>query len=53
MNLAVGILGLLLAVALLLVIALLRSHAEILRRLAALESSLESGARRRRTSPSG
>jgi len=44
MTLAVGILGLLLAVALLLVIALLRSHAEILRRLAALESSLESGA---------
>jgi hypothetical protein len=43
MNLAVGILGLLLAVALLLVIALLRSHAEILRRLASIESSLESG----------
>jgi hypothetical protein len=42
MTVVVAILGLLLAVALLFILALLRSHAEILRRLAALEVSQDS-----------
>lgn len=41
MTVAVAILGMLLAVALLFILALLRSHAEILRRVAALEASLD------------
>jgi hypothetical protein len=41
MTVAVAILGVLLAVALLFILALLRSHAEILRRVAALEASLD------------
>jgi hypothetical protein len=43
MTVAVAVLGVLLAVALLFVLALLRSHAEILRRLAALESAWDAG----------
>jgi hypothetical protein len=39
MTIVLAVLGLLLAVALLFIVALLRSHAEILRRLAALESA--------------
>lgn len=42
MTVAVAILGMLLSVALLFILALLRSHAEILRRVAALEASLDS-----------
>ena len=43
MTVAVAVLGVLLAVALLFLVALLRSHAEILRRLAALESAWDAG----------
>lgn len=43
MTVAVAVLGVLLAVALLFIVALLRSHAEILRRLAAIEAALDSG----------
>jgi len=41
MTIAITVVGMLLAVALLFILALLRSHAEILRRLAALEASLD------------
>jgi hypothetical protein len=44
MTLAVAVLGVLVAVLLLFVVALLRSHAEILRRLAGIEASLDLGA---------
>ncbi len=47
MTVVVAVLGVLLAVALLFIVALLRSHAEILRRLAAIESALDAGRRRR------
>lgn len=43
MTVAVAVLGVLLAVALLFLVALLRSHAEILRRLAAIESAWDAG----------
>ena len=43
MTVAVAVLGVLLVVALLFLVALLRSHAEILRRLAALESAWDAG----------
>ena len=43
MNVVVAMLGVLLAVALLFIVALLRSHAEILRRLAAIEATLDAG----------
>ena len=43
MTVVVAVLGVLLAVALLFIVALLRSHAEILRRLAAVESALDEG----------
>lgn len=43
MTVAVAVIGVLLAVALLFLVALLRSHAEILRRLAALESAWDAG----------
>jgi len=43
MTVAVAVLGVLLAVALLFLVALLRSHAEILRRLASLESAWDAG----------
>ncbi len=43
MTVVVAVLGVLLVVALLFIVALLRSHAEILRRLAAIESALDAG----------
>lgn len=57
MTIAIAVVGMLLAVALLFILALLRSHAEILRRLAALEASLDpdlgDGGSRRTPQPSG
>ncbi len=43
MTVVVAVIGALLAVALLFIVALLRSHAEILRRLAAVEAALDAG----------
>jgi len=46
MTIAIAVLGLLLALALLFIVALLRSHAEILRRLAALEAAWDAAPER-------
>jgi hypothetical protein len=43
MTVVVAVLGVLIVIALFFILALLRSHAEILRRLAAIESSLDAG----------
>ena len=53
MTVVVAVLGVLLAVALLFIVALLRSHAEILRRLAAVESALDEGRPARELPPLG
>ncbi len=52
MTVAVVVLGVLVAVLLLFVVALLRSHAEILRRLAGIEAGLDSGLPQDRLDPS-